>query len=82
MTSEWAALFAARKNYGWPEGIAYQRPDELPALLRQRNLKAYHIHSSYRLEGWVLAEGGRIPGALGPPTDAPMTRRLLNLLTA
>jgi hypothetical protein len=56
VTTEWATLFAARKNQGWPEGVEYHRANELPIVLRQRNLKAYRIQSSYGLDGWVLAE--------------------------
>ena len=56
VTAEWAGVFAERKNYGWPDGIEYREPDELPALLRQRNFRAYRVSSSYGLQGWVLAE--------------------------
>jgi hypothetical protein len=56
VVADWASIFSARKQFGWPEGIVYSRPEELPALLRQSSVNAYWIHSSYGIDGWVLAE--------------------------
>jgi hypothetical protein len=56
VVAEWASVFSARKKFGWPEGLVYSRPEELPALLRERNVNAYQIRSSYGLDCWVLAE--------------------------
>jgi hypothetical protein len=53
----WAELFARRKNYGWPDGIRYDDPQELMAALAGRGIRGYEIGSSYGLTGWVLGTG-------------------------
>ena len=71
VVARWAAVFSARKHYGWPEAIEYSEPQELPELLRQRNLKAYEIHSSYGLGGWVLAEAVEFRERSAPCSTEP-----------
>jgi hypothetical protein len=56
IVQEWAALFAAGKNYGWPDLIRYADPPELISILRQRRILGWEISSSLGLSGWVMAE--------------------------
>ncbi len=47
-------LFERLKNYGWP--CAYTTLDDLVAILKTKNIKAFAISASYGLDGWVWAE--------------------------
>lgn len=56
IVQEWAGLFAAEKNYGWPDLIRYADPAELISVLRQRRILGWEVSSSLGLSGWVMAE--------------------------
>ena len=48
-------LFLRLKNYGWIN-IDYNSKEELLRKMLDNNIKAYNLHSSYGLSGWVWAE--------------------------
>jgi hypothetical protein len=50
-----AALFAAGKAYGWPDGIEYRDAEELIGILEGRGAHGFEISSSYGMGGWVIA---------------------------
>ena len=47
------ALFLRLKNYGWP--FQYHDPEDLLQKLNKMNIRAFRIHSSCGLDGWVWA---------------------------
>jgi hypothetical protein len=51
-----AALFAAGKPYGWPDGIEYRDAEELIGILEGRGAHGFEISSSYGMSGWVIAQ--------------------------
>ncbi|HEY2584138.1 MAG TPA: hypothetical protein VGI81_00065 [Tepidisphaeraceae bacterium] len=51
----WSALFAAQKNYGWPNMIHYRDVDDLIGILDSGGVRGFEIGSSLGLGGWVLA---------------------------
>jgi hypothetical protein len=55
IVEQWAALFAAQKNYGWPDAISYGGAEDLIRALEARAARGFQISSSYGLGGWVLA---------------------------
>jgi hypothetical protein len=69
-----AALFAAGKNYMWPDGIDYRDVEELIRILEGQGACGFEISSSYGMSGWVIAgamdrkaRGTR--AILGDPSD-------------
>src|SRR5436853_7690269 len=54
IVSEYGDLFAAEKNFGWPR-IEYKDRADLVNILKARGVKGFEIHSSYGLEGCILA---------------------------
>lgn len=52
---EYEALFRQKKNYGWP-GPDYGSGQELIDLLQADSIKAFRIHSSCGMEGFILAQ--------------------------
>jgi len=53
--AEYEDLFSRLKNYAWIT-FAYESKEDLFRKMRERNVKAFTINSSYGLAGWVWAE--------------------------
>jgi hypothetical protein len=47
-------LFLRLKNYGWP--FQYQDLDDLLHTFDKKSMRAFRVHSSCGLDGWVWAE--------------------------
>ena len=71
LVSDASHVLARGKPYGLPEGVPYNDPSELPALLAARGVGAFEISSSHGLTGWVLAETMtlRARAAAAPDSD-------------
>jgi hypothetical protein len=54
VVEQWAALFASRKNYGWP-GLEFTDLADLVQQLANRQVVGYRIMGSCGLDGFVLA---------------------------
>lgn len=53
--SEYEYLFSRLKNYGWLRE-SYESKTDLIEKMNAKNIKAYLIHSSCGLNGWIWAE--------------------------
>jgi hypothetical protein len=52
--ADYEELFRRQKNYGWPL-LGYGSPDELIDRFQREGVKAFTIHSSCGMEGFVHA---------------------------
>ena len=55
--SEFRCVFDRLKNYGWPH--LETKNDTLPEIIERHDLIVYRIHTSYGLEGFVVAKSAR-----------------------
>ena len=62
-------LFQKNKNYSWP--FQYESRNELLNRLRDSNIRAFAIESSYGLGGWVWAREITVE----PNTGSPLVTR-------
>jgi hypothetical protein len=53
--AEYENLFSRLKNHSWLR-VSYETEADLVEQMRANHIKAYRIHSSYGLNGWVWAE--------------------------
>ncbi len=53
--AEYEDLFSRLKNYAWIT-FDYESKEDLFQKMREKNVKAFTINSSYGLAGWVWAE--------------------------
>src|ERR1044072_6847263 len=53
--AEYEHLFSRLKNYAWIT-FAYESKEDLFQKMREKNVKAFTISSSYGLAGWIWAE--------------------------
>ncbi len=52
---EYEATFSRLKNYCWIP-FSYDSKEELIQKMSEMNIRAFKIHSSYGLSGWIWAE--------------------------
>ena len=57
--NEYENLFLKLKNYGWIDAN-YESKDELIGKMNLQNIKAYNLHSSFGISGWVWAKNMEI----------------------
>ena len=53
--AEYEHLFSRLKNYAWVT-FTYESKEDLFQKMREKNVKAFRINSSYGLAGWIWAE--------------------------
>ncbi len=53
--AEYESLFSRLKNYAWIT-FTYESKEDLIRKVREMNVKAFTINSSYGLAGWIWAE--------------------------
>ncbi len=56
--AEFESLFSRLKNHSWLRE-SYETEHNLIEQMRAKHIKAYRIHSSYGLNGWIWAENMR-----------------------
>jgi len=62
--TEFESLFSRLKNHSWLR-VSYENAADLMEQMKAKHIKAYRIHSSYGLDGWVWAENMRKKASTG-----------------
>src|SRR4051794_27734674 len=66
LVEQHAELFAESWRYAWPQVDYNGDLGTLANWLHDHSIRAFQIHSSYGLSGWVLAESNEIIGRAEP----------------